>query len=79
MNTTIGELSTVEFEALVERTIDRRLAVWLTQLTDALTATADSDPVSFQPEFEASMLRSIQQAQAGKTVDLAAFRQRTGQ
>lgn len=79
MRNTIGELSTAEFETLVERTIDRRLAVWLTQLTDALTMLPESDPEYFQPEFEVSMQRALQQAQAGDTIDLAAFRQRLGQ
>jgi hypothetical protein len=39
----------------------------------------ESDPEYFQPEFEASMQRSLQQAQAGDTIDLAAFRQQLGQ
>ena len=34
MEKTLGALSAKEFEELVERTIDRRLEVWLTQLTD---------------------------------------------
>jgi hypothetical protein len=36
MERALETLSTEEFEKLVERTIDRRLAVWFTQLTDAL-------------------------------------------
>ncbi len=39
MDKTLAELSTGEFEALIERTIDRRLSVWLTQLLDALKLT----------------------------------------
>jgi len=45
MERALGALSTEEFEQLVERTIDRRLKVWLTQLLDALidSQTTDED------------------------------------
>jgi hypothetical protein len=36
MERALETLSTEEFEELVERTIDRRFEVWLTQLMDAL-------------------------------------------
>jgi hypothetical protein len=36
MERALAALSAEEFEQLVERTIDRRLEVWLTQLMDAL-------------------------------------------
>ena len=36
-------LSTEEFENLVERTIDKRLETWLTQLMDALTGSQTTD------------------------------------
>ncbi len=36
MKRALAALSAEEFEQLVERTIDRRLEVWLTQLMDAL-------------------------------------------
>jgi len=36
MERALETLSTGEFEKLIERTIDRRFEVWLTQLTDAL-------------------------------------------
>lgn len=34
MDRTLTELSADEFEELIERTIDKRMAVWLTQLLD---------------------------------------------
>ncbi len=43
MERALETLSTEEFEELVERTIDRRLEVWLTQLTDALTGSQTTD------------------------------------
>lgn len=45
MERALGALSTEEFEALVERTIDKRLKVWLTQLMEALidSKTIDKD------------------------------------
>jgi len=45
MERALETLSTEEFEELVERTIDRRFEVWLTQLTDALIGwqTTDED------------------------------------
>jgi hypothetical protein len=43
MEKTLGELSTKEFEQLVERTIDRRFEVWLTQLADALTGLREEE------------------------------------
>jgi len=36
MERALETLSTEEFKELVERTIDKRLEVWLTQVTDAL-------------------------------------------
>ena len=45
MEKALEALSAEEFEQLVERTIDRRLEVWLTQLMDALldSQTTDED------------------------------------
>ncbi len=45
MEKALGALSAEELEGLVERTIDRRLEVWLTQLLDALidSQTTDED------------------------------------
>lgn len=43
MERALETLSTEEFKELVERTIDKRLAVWLTQLTDALIGSQTTD------------------------------------
>lgn len=45
MERALATLSSEEFEELIERTIDRRLEAWLTQLMDALTGwqTTDED------------------------------------
>ena len=38
MSKTLDQLSTNEFETLLERAVDRRLEVWMAQLMDALTS-----------------------------------------
>ncbi len=43
MERALETLSTEEFEELVERTIDKRLEVWLTQLMDALIGRQTTD------------------------------------
>jgi len=43
MERALEALSTEEFENLVERTIDKRLETWLTQLMDALTGSQTTD------------------------------------
>ena len=68
-----------EFERLVKRTIDRRLEVWLTQLADALIGLQEKESTVLQPEFVASLRRSLEQAHAGKGTDLEAFWQQIGQ
>jgi hypothetical protein len=70
----IGELSTEEFEALVERAVDRRLRVWLTQVMDALGGPADEAEAELRADFAASLRRSREQAQRGETTDLETFR-----
>ncbi|MDP2934097.1 MAG: hypothetical protein Q8N81_08320 [bacterium] len=61
MNTALKELSTEQVEQLIERTIDRRLQVWLEQVLDALTIS---------DEFAESLRRSLAQARAGEGMDL---------
>ena len=61
MERALGTLSAKEFEELVERTIDRRFEVWLTQLMDALTGWQDEESAELQPEFAASLRRSLEQ------------------
>ena len=82
MERTVGELTTEDFEKLVARTIDRRLEVWLTQLTDALIGLQDDEDAEsrseFRPEFAAALRRSLEQASSGQTIDLRAFRDQIG-
>ncbi len=78
MQKTLAELSTEEFEAMVERTIDKRLQVWLTQLMDALLDNSEEENAEFRPEFAASLRRSLEQAQAGEGIDLKTFRDQIG-
>uniref|UniRef100_A0A7C1FK41 Uncharacterized protein n=1 Tax=Caldilinea aerophila TaxID=133453 RepID=A0A7C1FK41_9CHLR len=78
MNTTLQDLSTEEFEQLIERAIDRRLQVWLEQVLDALAALDDDDKAVLRPEFAESLRRSIAQARAGEGMDLKSFRQQIG-
>ena len=70
----IGELSIDEFEVLVERAIDRRLAVWLTQLMDALSGELAQDEGELRPDFVAALRQSLKEARDGQTVDLVGFR-----
>jgi len=70
-------LSKQELRELVEHTIDRRMEVWLVQLTDALIGTSEED-LPLQPEFAASLRRSLEQARSGKGVSLDAFREQLG-
>lgn len=78
MNTTLQDLSTEEFEQLIERAIDRRLQVWLEQVLDALAVLDDEDKAVLRPEFAESLRRSIAQARAGEGMDLKSFRQQIG-
>jgi hypothetical protein len=79
MEKALGALSTEEFEQLVGRTIDRRLEVWLTQLMDALIGLQEDRSAELQPEFAASLRRSLEQARSGESIDLTTFRERIGQ
>jgi len=78
MERTLGALSAGEFERLVERTIDRRLEVWLTQLMDALIGWQEEASAELQPEFAASLRRSLEQARSGESIDLKTFREQIG-
>ena len=59
MEKALGALSTEEFEELVERTIDRRLEVWLTQLMDAFIGWQE-EGTELRPEFAASLRHSLE-------------------
>ena len=78
MERTLATLSTKEFEELVEHTIDKRLEVWLAQLTDALTSLQDEGKAELQSEFTASLNRSLEQARSGESVTLKTFREQLG-
>jgi len=70
-------LTKQELKDLVERTIDRRMEVWLAQLTDALVDMSEEE-LPLQPEFAASLRLSLEQARSGAGVDLDAFREQLG-
>ncbi len=79
MQKPIGELSAEEFEQLVERTIDRRLQVWLTQLADALLGLEEQqEGTELRPEFAASLRCALEQARMGEGIDLEVFRVQIG-
>jgi hypothetical protein len=61
---TLVEMSASEFEELVERTIDRRINVWFTQLMDALTGSQEEEGAELQHEFAASLRRALEQARS---------------
>jgi hypothetical protein len=70
-------LSKQELKELVEHVIDRRMEVWLVQLIDALVGTSEED-LPLQPEFAASLRRSLEQARSGEGVGLDTFREQLG-
>jgi hypothetical protein len=74
MDKMLAELTTEEFSDLLERTLDRRLEVWFTQLTDALVGSQAEEGTDLQADFSASLRRSIEQARAGAGADLETFR-----
>ena len=78
MERTLGALSAEEFEELVERTIDKRLEVWLIQLTDALIGWQEDESAELRPDFAASLRRSLEQARLGESIDLETFRRQIG-
>ena len=65
-------------EELVERTIDRRINVWFTQLMDALTGSQEEEGAELQHEFAASLGRALEQARSGEGIDLKTFRYQSG-
>lgn len=79
MSIALKELSTEQVEQLIERTIDRRLQVWLEQVLDALTISDDEDKSALRPEFAESLRKSLAQARAGEGVDLKSFREQIAQ
>jgi hypothetical protein len=79
MERALEELSTREFEELIERTIDRRLEVWLTQLVDAWAGFQEEEEAELQARFAASLRHALEQARAGEGTDLKTFRGQIGQ
>ena len=78
MGEALAELSTKDFESLIEHTIDRRLEIWLTQVMDALTGHEEQDGVELRPEFAVSLRRSLEQVRSGEGLDLKTFREQVG-
>jgi len=78
MERALGTLSAKEFEELIEHAIDRRLEVWLTQLMDAFMGLQNEQDAEMRAEFAVSLKRSLDQAQSGEGIDLAAFREQIG-
>jgi hypothetical protein len=74
----LGELTAEEFEELVERTIDKRFEVWLTQLMDAFEGLSDENGDELRPEFAASLSRSLEQARSGEGSPLNTIRPEVG-
>ena len=78
MDKTVADMSSAEFEDLVERAVDRRLEVWLTQLMDALLGSEEGEGVEFKAEFAEALRQSAQQATAGQGKSLKDFRAQIG-
>lgn len=78
MAKSLSELTAEEFEELVERTIDKRLEVWLTQLMDAFEGVSDENGDELRPEFAASLRRSLEQARSEVGTPLRKFRSELG-
>lgn len=78
MEKTLVELSARELEELVERTIDRRINVWFTQLIDALTGMQEEEGAELRHEFAASLRRALEQTRLGEGIDLKTFRDQIG-
>jgi len=78
MAKSLSELTAEEFEELVERTIDKRFEVWLTQLMDAFEGVSDENGDELRPEFAASLRRSLEQARSGVGTPLNTFRSELG-
>jgi hypothetical protein len=78
MAKSLSELTAEEFEELVERTIDKRFEVWLTQLMDAFEGVSDENGDELRPGFAVSLRRSLEQARSGTGTPLNAFRGELG-
>jgi hypothetical protein len=79
MEKVLADLSTKEFEELVERAIDQRLDVWFTQLIDAWTGLQEEEEgAELQARFAASLKRALEQARAAEGIDLETFRRQIG-
>ena len=72
-SSTLTELSTEEFEELVERAIDRRLDAWLTQVMDVLTGPQDEENADLRSELAGFLRRSLEQARLRQDVDMQTF------
>ncbi len=79
MSRALTEMTEAELEALIQKTVDERLSVWLTQLMDAVIGTDEEDRARFKPEFAEALRMSIEQAEAGELIDLASLRESLGE
>ncbi|MBX3002282.1 MAG: hypothetical protein KF893_27405 [Caldilineaceae bacterium] len=79
MDKTIASLSPAEFEKMVERTIDRRMQIWLTQILDAMSQMDEEENADFRPEFIESLRRSLYQADTNQGISLYELRKQLGQ
>lgn len=78
MEKALVDLSTKDLKELIERTIDERLEVWLTQLVDAWMGLEEEDE-ELQAEFAASLKQALEQATRREGIELQAFREQLGQ
>ena len=78
MASALDGLSVEQVEQLIERTIDRRLEVWLGQVLDTLTDLGEDKEAELRPEFAEALQRSLAQARGGEGTDLGTFRERIG-
>lgn len=76
MQKSVTELSPPEFEELVERAVDRRLGIWLTQLVDALSGDRVEDDFDLRPEFAESLRRALKQSERGEGIELNDFKKK---
>ncbi|MBN2207775.1 MAG: hypothetical protein JW759_00535 [Candidatus Coatesbacteria bacterium] len=79
MTGALAEMTEAEFKALVQKTVDKRMSVWLTQLMDALIGADEEGQARLKPEFAESLRRSIAEAEAGDLTDLRSLRQSLGE
>ena len=76
---TLAELTVEEFQEVLERTIDKRFEVWLTQALDAFEGPSGESGNEFSTEFAASVRRSLEESRAAEGIVLKTLRNGLGQ